>query len=683
MDSNKTEHGIRTLKNTPRTSIPRSMSSDQPADQPISSAFLLNLFREQGITDINLVSDNAKPRATVPLSVFLQSQNERENRSVSRWDSIPRNESADAPDNWHWTRRITAPTFGGERRRQRTSYSLSPTIILQRQKSPPSQNVEKSTSSLEHNKNSSLKEPTVLQDNWLELVGTDDACRTPEKKMKLTSGLYGNLDTDSNPQLRKPARQRSSIDSAFSLRMPQRRASIESKGPSKPHRVGRRASSDTTHSTKITSKSYPLGSWRQLTGADGGHAKDGNETDSTQELTPSPTKFLEAATKMLKLSDNPIHVPPLNTPPSKQRTTSRRSSTGSLLRTSEAKKSQRDKSPPHQQPGTPPGLRRGQRKPRDSRRTKSPPPPKPAPPPSLKRALRVRRHSDSIINTDMEVSKQLLNLSQVSSPVQPVRRRSVGREDLESRDRSIEDFESDQEQEEEEVQSAIAKAQHSTDHEDSDTSSSKGIEQDSKTKVSKGNTTSPGTKTHISPQVNFSPSRSEKKSVPRVCFSPRRQHSAPLAGVNTRPESDSETSLLASFRRRKPFSPGSTFTNTAITASKTGTITRTITRSPKNSPRASNNRDIVKASVLEHGSEGEGEYWFNPDSGHSSIGSLDMVSILDILRAPPLDTPSPKSPKKKKSSRRTSLPPVILDLPDSSSPQKSKKKKKSRRRSVH
>ena len=614
----------------------RSISCDQFVEGPVSSLFLGNLLREQGITDVNFVSDNAKPRATLPMNVFLQSSNDK---STSRWDSIPRVESLDALDTYSRSRRRTTSTYSGLRK----SYSLSPSGMLQRRKSLQSEDFEKSISSLkqDNQKNQSSTLPTVLRNNLLELVGTDGAFKTPEEKLNHAASLV----TDSNPP----------------LRMPQRRAFIDPhqhSGQSKPRRAGRRpvksASTSSTH--------------HFLIGHDNELAKDGNGTVSTQELTPSPNNPVEAAAKILKLANNPIQAPPLNTPPSLSRKTLRSRSTGSLLRTSKAKKSQRAKSPPHQLPATPPALRRGQRKSMVSTRPKSPPPQRPGTPPALKRPVRTRRHSDSIINIDMEVSQKLLHLAQISSPVQPVRRRSYDSDDLEV-------YEQSGPEQDEEERSAMTKARKYISHEDSDTASIDKTKSKRSGKESKSDQTSPRPKVHFSSQVKFSPSRSKKNTGPRVCFSPRRQHSAPLTGFVARRDNEDESALLASFQRTKPFSPGSAFTKTAVVTSKTGATTRT----RKNSARRSNNRDIVKASFRAHGSDGDDYLDYN--IGHSSMGSLEMSSMVDFLATPSLETPPSKRRGKKKKSRRTSMPPDMPQLPSGTSEQKTKKKR-SKRRSV-
>lgn len=666
MDCKKNENGMSTMdNNNPERSMRRSMSCDQFVDGPISSSFLVNLFREQGITDVNLVSDNAKPRATVPRSVFLQ--NDREDKSISRWASIPRTESLDALDSYTRSRRRTTSNNSGQNWRPRTSYSLSPTGIPQKLKALP-EDFEKSISSLKHN-NLSQRIPPGLRNTLMEIVRTDDACKTSEEKLNHTASLV----TDSKPP----------------LRMPQRRAFIDSQHstPSRPRRAGRRPSNGNLKSvTKSSSNCVSLDQWWNLSGHENELAKDGNGTISTHELTPSPNSAAEAAAKILKISNYPIKAPPLNTPPPISPKIMRLSkSTGSLQKQSKSKskKSQRAKSPPHQLPATPPALRSGHRKSMNSKRPKSPPPQRPGTPPALPSGVRARRHSDSIINIDMEVSKKLLHLAQISSPVQPVRRASF---------ESVEYVESDQE-EEEEVQPSTVKARKdggTTSPEDNNTQGKRSE------KEPKDDQISPRSKVHFASQVKFSPSQPKKTPGPRVSFSPRRQHSAPLSGMVARRDDDSESALLASYQRIKPFSPGSAFTKTAVVSSKMGTIIRSRT----NAARTSNNRDIVKASCLVHGSDGD--RYLDNFIGHSSMGSLEMSSMVDFLATPSLETPpSKRRGKQKKSGRRTSMP-NIPQLPSGSpeqknkntsrspeqktkkviSEQKTKKKKKSKRQSV-
>jgi hypothetical protein len=566
------------------------MSSVQIANHQASSAFLVNLFREQGITDFNLVPDNAKPRATVPRSVYLQSP-KSDKKSVSRWDSIPRAESLDALDSKKRTRR-RASSLGGRQRRSEDSLSLSTSSMscIARENSRQNTLFEKPTSSLKHNNSSgSSALPHILRDNLLELVLVGDARfgSTPRETINDAAGTLGPLPpptrqtsndsfTDPNPPLRKPTRRRASergmgsrSSSESSLRMPQRRTSIDSVG--KP------------------------------------------DADSTQELSPSPspTGPLYAASKILNLvNTHSIHAPPLNSPSCLRQKASRRRSTGSLNRS--RKQSPRSKSPPHQQPGTPPTVKCALRLPLEPP-SKSPPLQQPGTPPSINREQRTRgrRHSDGIIDIDMEVSKKLLHLAQISSPVQPVRRRSFDSEEdyfasarRKSSSAIVEDLASDEE-EEDDGQSDAMEARLYIDLKDKDISENvmhkpfgKNLgEQSPRSKVVRS---SPRSKVRFSPNVSSSP-RSKKSFVPRVTFSPRRMHSAPITGIIPR-EDDDESALLASFRRRKPFSPSSAFTKTQITTNKTGATTRSRTT---NCPRRSSNRDIIKASLLEHGSEGE------------------------------------------------------------------------------
>ena len=619
----------------------RSMSCVHFVDGPISSAFLVNLFREQGITDVNLVSDNAKPRATVPRSVFKQ--NDREDKSTSRWASIPRTESLDALDSYTRSRRRTTSNYSGQNWRPRTSYSLSPKGIPHKLKALP-EDFEKSISSLKRN-SSSQRIPSGLRKTLMDIMRTDDACKTSEETLNQAASLV----TDSNPP----------------LRMPQRRASIDSQHstPSRPRRAGRRPSNGNLKSvTKSPSKSVSVNQWGNLSEHENELAKDGNGTVSTHELTPSPNSAAEAAAKILKISNDPIMAPPLNTPPS--------ISPKTMLK-SKSKKSQRAKSPPHQLPATPPALRRGLRKSMNSKRPKSPPPERLGTPPALPSGVRARRNSDSI-----------LHVAQIASPVQPVRRASFD---------SMEYVESDQEQEEE-VQPATVKTRK-----DGDTTSLEDNTQGKRSeKEPKDDQTSPRSKVNFAPQVNVSPSQPKKTPGPRVSCSPRRQNSAPLSGMVAHRDDDSEPALLASFQRMKPFSPGSAFTKTAVVSSKTGGIIRSRT----NAARTSNDRDIVKASCLVHGSECDG--YLDDVIGHSSMGSVEMSSIVDFLATPSLETPpSKRRGKQKKISPRTSIPNIpqlssgspeqkpkkISSGPEQKpkkviSEQKTKKKKKSKRQSV-
>jgi len=324
-NSSNNECDISSIEKNGKTSIgsTRSMSSDQIANHQASSAFLVNLFREQGITDFNLVPDNAKPRATVPRSVYLQSP-KSDKKSVSRWDSIPRAESLDALDSKKRTRR-RASSLGGRQRRSEDSLSLSTSSMscIARENSRQNTLFEKPTSSLKHNNSSgSSALPHILRDNLLELV------------------LVGEARFGSTP--------RETINDAAGT-----------------------------------------------------------------------------ASKILNLvNTHSIHAPPLNSPSCLRQKASRRKSTGSLNRS--RKQSPRSKSPPHQQPGTPPAAKCALHLPLEPP-SKSPPLQQPGTPPSINREQRTRgrRHSDGIIDIDMEVSKKLLHLTQISlSPVQPVRRRS-------------------------------------------------------------------------------------------------------------------------------------------------------------------------------------------------------------------------------------------------------------------
>ena len=713
------------------------MRSVQIANHQASSAFLVNLFREQGITDFNLVPDNAKPRATVPRSVYLQSP-KSDKKSVSRWDSIPRAESLDALDSKKRTRR-RASSLGGRQRRSEDSLSLSTSSMscIARENSRQNTLFEKPTSSLKHNNSSgSSALPHILRDNLLELVLVGDARfgSTPRETINGAAGTLGPLPpptrqtsndsfTDPNPPLQKPTRRRASergigsrSSSESSLRMPQRRTSIDSVGKPdaavRPRRARIRASMDTAVPSM---KNRPY--W--LRDSDGDDGDLGNRTDSTQELSPSPTGPLYAASKILNLvNTHSIHAPPLNSPSCLRQKASRRKSTGSLNRS--RKQSPRSKSPPHQQPGTPPTVKCALRLPLEPP-SKSPPLQRPGTPPSINREQRTRgrRHSDGIIDIDMEVSKKLLHLAQISSPVQPVRRRSFDSEEdyfasarRKSSSAIVEDLASDEE-EEDDGQSDAMEARLHIDLKDKDISENvmhkpfgKNVgEQSPRSKVvqssprsmeearlyidlkdkdisanvmhkplgknlgeqsprSKVVRSSPRSKARFSSNVSSSP-RLKTSFVPRVTFSPRRMHSAPITGIIPR-EDDDESALLASFRRRKPFSPSSAFTKTQITTNKTGATTRSRTT---NCPRRSSNRDIIKASLLEHGSEGE-DLALDYDRGHSSMGTLEIERMSYLLPlAPSLDTPP--------HSRRKSLSPVAPALGIVAP-----KKKGSRRRSM-
>jgi hypothetical protein len=122
-----------------------------------------------------------------------------------------------------------------------------------------------------------------------------------------------------------------------------------------------------------------------------------------------------------------------------------------------------------------------------------------------------------------------LHLNQISSPVQPVRRRSFGSEEdyfasakRISSPAIVEDFASDEE-EEEDGQSLLEKASIYMEKTLGDHS--------------------PRSKVRFSPDVCSSP-RSKK------IFVPMRMHSAPITSLIRR-EDDDESALLASIRRRK------------------------------------------------------------------------------------------------------------------------------------
>jgi len=563
--------------------------------------------------------------------------------------------------------------------------------------------------------------PDVLRDNLVELVASDDNIRTPQDRIRHVQGLVGPLpppmrqksdesilgnsstSTSRKPERRgsldierierpDPLRQRSSSDPALSV--PQRRAFIESNGesaPSKRRRARRRASMDSVPSRKKRSpKKTPkvnVSSWWNLKGDKNDGDSDGNGTTSTHELTPSPSTPLVPAAQTFTVSNNSIEAPPLNATPPPRRA-ARRSSMP-LKMPSSRKKSNRPKSPPHQQPGTPPSVERKQRsskKKKNKKRSTSPPPPQPGTPPSLKRDHRSRRHSDSIISIDMEVSEELLHLAQISLPVMPVRQLSLGSgcgsssEDGKNAAKKAaknaaknaakktpetveEDFASDvrDDQGERILDEARQYIEGKADSTSEEVEAKPMEKEDTETSPRKH-------KVHFALQACYSP---PKKSLPnRVTFSPRRMHSAPIAGQDPRKEDD-ET-VLSSFRRRKPFTPGQ---KSSIVATKTGMLTRTRTNSARDDGR---NRDIIKASLREHSSKGECVLDGNDSS--SSIELMDIKSILDLFpEAPSLDTP-PRAKKKKKKSRRSSLP-LAPNLEES--PTQITKKKRSRRRSLY
>jgi len=281
----------------------------------------------------------------------------------------------------------------------------------------------------------------------------------------------------------------------------------------------------------------------------------------------------------------------------------------------------------------------------------------------------------------MEVSRKLLHLAQISSPVQPVRQRSFDSQEshlasIKGRSDAAEDLASDVEIEDDE-ETAVEKARLYIER-NNDGISTDLIDQRrdniDKPSVLRNDCKSPRSKVQFSPKVRFSP-LAKKNFAPRVSFSPRRMHSAPVAGLDPRKDDEEEEAILASFRRRTPFSPGSAFTQTTVTTTKTGAIIRSRT----NATRSSGNRDIIKASLEELGSQAE-SLEFNYERGHSSMGSLEKTfNMADLLPpAPSLETP-PQT-KMKKSGRRTSMPPIAPSLEDT--PPKTTKKKRNRRRSV-
>ncbi len=618
------------------------MSSNPSTDRTLSSAFLVSLFEEKSITEVNLVFDNAKPRAT---SIFLQSTNKREDKSSSRWDSIQRSKSLDGLDRLQRRQSRTTPSYNPERRRLKNSHSLSPTSLVPGHKLLSSKDFDKSISSSRRT-NATSNLPPVFRQQMLEIFRTDEMSR---KKASGTSGLLGSR-RDADLPLRKPMGRGYSSES--SLRMPQRKAFIDSDvGRSKPRRAGRRGSFETSASMKSPPSSRNA-RW-QLSNVH----EDGNETDSTLELTPSPHTPLDAAAKILKLANHPIQAPPLNSPelPTEQKTY-RRKSAGSLSRLSKATRAELTKSPPPPPNFTPPPLRRGQRKsPRRSIRPKSPPLRRSATPPSLSHALKDarrhsdRRHSDSAVNVDMEISQKLLHLALSSSPKQPMRRASFDTWDSHDTT-SDQDFDSDQEEEYE----TISSFENETSPESS--------------KASKGNRASPSSRVRFSPQVQYSQTQPKKNPNP---FSTRRQYSVPLTDADASLKNDSKEGVLT--RRKKSLSPGSSSSKTIVTTSTTGATKRV----RKNVSRTSSNRDIVKASFREHSPESEGdlEYWFeDPEMGHTK------PSIVDLLGAPPLESPPQKGSKMKNSSNRSSSLSNIPQLPSDAIPNSGKKNKKNRRR---
>lgn len=692
MVRNGSGHDKDRIKNKHNTSTGSKMISVDVASHHASNSFLEDLFREHSITDVNFVFDNAKPRATVPRSVFLQSpKNDRSKKSISRWESIVRTESLDALENSKRNRSRT-----NDSRSSRNSHSLSPSSTVARREflgskdpltKPSSRRwaAERSASfsaaegsdqkklpCLKRSKSSSATTdlPCALREDFFELVSSDENFRTSHDRIAHVVKIFGPLPPPTrqisddnifegplNTDDRKPPRrvnrpdliqQRSSSDP--SLRIPQRKAFIDSELVAPKRRARRRASIDNVPSRKelssSKSKSLPFSKknalrWWKL-GDTANSGEDGNVTDSTQELTPSPrhNRTLTTATKILKIASKSMKTPA-------PRKKSRRQSTGSMpSSSSKSDRPKRPKSPPLQRPGTPPSLRRGPRSSKKSMRSESPLPEQPGTPPSLSRdhERRSRRHSDSIINIDMEVSRKLLHLSEISSPVQPVRRQSFEEQPppppphlshLPSPDKE---------------ENAVKKARKYIDRADE-----KELQSSSVKKVTEGKITR--SKVQFSRKVCFSP---KSKT---VSFSPEKQHSLPIAGKDPLNEDDDdESTLIASFRRRKPFSPR--YGSKRAVGGKDG----------------DRNRDIIQASLHEHSSKGDSVV-VDFEGGNSSTESFEKKCMLDLLPlAPSLDTPP--QIKYTKSQRRTSMPPSSPALEKSPLQKKKKKKKRSRRRSV-
>ena len=92
-----------------------------------SFVFLASLFQNHGITDVNVISDNAKPKATVPQRVYLYSPEDRKNKRVSRWNScIVRGDSQNVRSNILPNQRRMVPRTEPEQMRSRSNRSLSP-----------------------------------------------------------------------------------------------------------------------------------------------------------------------------------------------------------------------------------------------------------------------------------------------------------------------------------------------------------------------------------------------------------------------------------------------------------------------------------------------------------------------------------------------------------------------------
>jgi len=362
-------------------------------------------------------------------------------------------------------------------------------------------------------------------------------------------------------------------------------------------------------------------------------------------------------------------------------------------------------------PGTPPSLGRDRRKSLGKSPKKAPPRPKsppldqPGTPPSLRRDHKGRRHSDSIIDIDQEVSKKLLHLAQASSPKQPVKQNQEVSKRLSNsaqvslpikpvRQESLNSFGDDSL----EIQIAEPRPSNAvldqiiaddleSDEERDDPVEKKSALDEAKDYIGsqelndlKDTIDSPSKSVRFSPKVKFY-SEAEKK-IPMVTFSPKRMHSSPLKGVNPYQDGDEdESALLASFRRRKPFSPGSGYTKTSLITKKNGETRYTTSRER----RPSIDRGIIKESLRKHGSDEDLQRLMHSSQRSTfSTESREKTSLSYLLpQAPTLDTPP--QVKKKKSPRRTSMPPLAPDVTTSSSSPKtpkSTKKKNNRRRSL-
>ena len=712
---------------TNRETRRKSMDSVSVASHGAPS-FLASLLKEHSITDVNLVADNAKSRATFPRSVYYQfPKSDRENKSASRWDSIVRTESRDSRDHYGFKRNHSRRISG-----EVNSLSPSPlNRVVERRGSLPSidckpdkdlyEKLNSSAPCLNYRGSYGSSNLTdLLRQDLRGMIATDDNIRTPQDRIRYAQKLFGPLPppmrqesdesisgTSSSSSKRKPerrgslgavdrpnsVRERSSSDPT--LRVPQRRAFIDSQeesGPSKPRRARRTASMNSVSTRKEqspTKSAKPsVSTWWQLGGKNEDGDSDGNLTDSTHELTPLPSTCLDNTSKIRTRANDFNENPPLNTPPRRKAT--RRSSMPSNMPSSK-KKSTRPKSPPLDQPGTPPSIRHRKRSSKEKKKKKkrfdSPPPPQPGTPPSPKVERRSRRHSDSIIDIDMEVGKKLLHLAQISFPVQPIRCRSFrAKEGNNAENKTKPDsftsiatvIDSASDGPDDQAERVLEKSRQYIQGDVDNTSQQvegkfpiNSEEVESKP-LEEGGTEIPPRRerVHFALEVNFSTS---KKTLPnRVSFSPRRMHSAPIAGQDPRKEDD-ESASLSPFRRGKPFSPGKSFASTGLTATKTGAFTRTRTNSTRDGGQ---NRDIILTSLYEHSSKGDD---FVLDGNDSSSSMDESKTIADLL-PPALSLDTPPQVMKKTKNRRSSLP-LASDLNESHS--QTTKKKSSRRRSLY